>query len=421
MAKPKPVFIEVKCPKCGKQFNSEEEMLKHYENCTEVKRTRHFSKKKALGAIIIAVLVLSIGAGISTLDLKSDINPAKDYAKLKGISLDVSTLNQTWSEDDGVKEKAIIDYASQLNSANQDTFLSSLLSSNSTIAQYYQVQFLSSLPLEKQLQIIDEGKAGNFDFDGDGMNNYFEKEIAHQSYDVFNGRYAIIVYTININWTSSAENVASLLIEEEKFDSNNVIKLVGNDATKTNFIQAISSISQKAVRNDLVYVSLSGHSNREIFGFNDGKGDANSGKNPVMTYSEIDNVIDTITYGKMLITISGCGNDAPLPPLSTGHSQRVVSDVSQGWISGISNRFQRIGTQPVGDRKGTFPVAKMYDLNGNGYVSFDEIFKTCDKDQTECAPDFLQMSDKDGIAPNLYFGDFNVNDQPDYNRNNFFP
>jgi hypothetical protein len=60
MSKLKHDFIEVKCPKCGKQFNSEEEMLKHYDNeCTGVKQKRHFSQKKALTVALLFILALS--------------------------------------------------------------------------------------------------------------------------------------------------------------------------------------------------------------------------------------------------------------------------------------------------------------------------------------------------------------------------
>jgi hypothetical protein len=53
--------LEVKCSKYGKLFNSEAEMLKHYDNeCTEVRKRRHFSRKKALAVGIIAILALSI-------------------------------------------------------------------------------------------------------------------------------------------------------------------------------------------------------------------------------------------------------------------------------------------------------------------------------------------------------------------------
>jgi phage FluMu protein Com len=56
-----PAHLEVKCPKCGKQFNSEEEMLEHHEECTGAKQKRHVSKKKAvLSVAIISILILSL-------------------------------------------------------------------------------------------------------------------------------------------------------------------------------------------------------------------------------------------------------------------------------------------------------------------------------------------------------------------------
>ena len=60
--KSKHAFIEVKCPDCRKQFNSEEEMLKHYDEQHDVKEGephKKMSHKKVLLTVaIIAILII---------------------------------------------------------------------------------------------------------------------------------------------------------------------------------------------------------------------------------------------------------------------------------------------------------------------------------------------------------------------------
>ena len=145
---------------------------------------------------------------------------------------------------------------------------------------------------------------------------------------------------------------------------------------------------------------MDGDSNAQVFGFNDGKGDHNSGKNPVMSYIDLDNVIDSISAGRMLITISGCGGTAPLEPLSNGHSQRIVSDIESHWLYNISEVYPKLDHAPK---------SGIFDLDRNGFVSLDEIVKTVPKYAT--VNPSAHISDKDGIATTFYLGDFKVNDQ----------
>jgi hypothetical protein len=58
-----------------------------------------------------------------------------------------------------------------------------------------QIKFLASFPKEELLKLIGNGSFVNTDMDGDGMNNYFEKEIAGLPWNVYNGRYILLLCT----------------------------------------------------------------------------------------------------------------------------------------------------------------------------------------------------------------------------------
>jgi hypothetical protein len=419
MPKSKPAFIEVKCPKCGKQFNSEEKMLEHHENCTAVKHTWNSSKKKVIGATVIAILVLSMGAGIFALDFVVNKNPAHDYALSKGISHNVSTLNQTWAKDDGVKEKAIIDYASQLDSTYRETFLNSLLSSTDIIAQYHQVQFLSSLNLDKQLQIIDEGKAGNFDLDDDGMNNYFEQNVAILPYYVYNGRYALLVDTADpatqlvnvpgsyVSGMGSMDLMYQFLTNEQKFDASNIVKLRYMNATLDNFKQALVNISKQATNQDIVFVAMSSHGGQYSIGFYGGG----------TTYKEIDAYLDQINSKATVITVFACSAETGLAALEDGPSPRIFMTISQGWFFGTSPNF--VNSCSALPEQYNIPKNQTgYDSNQNGWVSIKETWEANMNSQSESFAIYgaseeqkWVMSDTSNISANIYLGDFEVSDK----------
>ena len=206
-------------------------------------------KNVFLAAVLIVIIAVGLAGGMFVLKSgnKIALGPAEEYARQKSLSTDtnLSSLDESWSSDNGTKEKAILDYDSTLNGTYQQEFLKDILTANDTTAEYNQVQFLSSLSAVDQFKIINGRNSANFDFNGDGMNNYFEYNIADLPYaDHPTVRYAIVVDTHNEQ--TSGDNLANFLIKQEKFEPNNVIKLVGNDATKENFVQAVSNISLKA-------------------------------------------------------------------------------------------------------------------------------------------------------------------------------
>jgi uncharacterized C2H2 Zn-finger protein len=306
-----PAKIEVKCPKCGKLFQSEEEMLEHYDSehgdMEEPRRGRHRSKKKMLALAFAAVFVLILVG---------------------------------------------------------------------SVVYVYAVPLMASRPSDNTIP----------DRDHDGMSDQFELAVGMNP-DVYNARYAIVVNTKEGSW--SGDDLASFLINQEKFEPEHVIKLIEGNATKANFMDAVSKVSREAGGNDTVIISFEVDSSDSGVGLRDS----------FMSYKEMDKTIDAINPGRMLITVSGCGNEAPIAPLSAGHTQRVVSDMPSHWHYAFSKSYLNIDH---------FPSTATFDLDGNGYISFSEQLETCAKYQTG-APS-VNMSDKDGIASSLYLGDFSVSD-----------
>ncbi|MCW4010040.1 MAG: hypothetical protein NWF05_05415 [Candidatus Bathyarchaeota archaeon] len=324
--------------------------------------------------------------------------PVFDYATQKGITSEV-VKHLSPLDADGVMdgdEKAFVDYLSTVTPSLQYKVVEDFLAEG-TIShnEGHHVCFLESLPQAEQEQIIKDGNSANLDIDGDGMDSYFEHFVNKTPYNVYNGRYALVLETTP--GRGAGDTLASFLVDEQKFEPGNVIKLCGNNATKDNFIQAIEEVSQKATENDMVYISFDGHGGRGAFCFNDGEGN-NQGisRDNGLLWTEINDYLEPLNKaGKMLITTFSCAGDAPVSALSG--PRRVVSDIPQYWVNNSAGLYEKVDKTPE---------AKLFDLDGNGYVSINELFKTSNKYSVD--PDQFSIADKSGIAPDLYLGDFEV-------------
>lgn len=356
-------------------------------------------------ALIIAFIVVgSVAFSIAAFALNSNLvtheenSPATEYARQvgldEGIVEKIKILDEIKAEinADGnlsENERMFIDFVSGFNQTLQNSVVDGFLSDGFvTSDDALQIEFLKAMPYVQQVNSIVNGSFTDTDWDKDRMNNRFE-QIVGMPWDVYNGRYALVVNS-HPNQTSG-DVLADFYIKEHGFDPDNVIKLVGNNATKDKFIQATAELSHRVGKNDFVFISYDGHDKEGSFCFSD----------YIMSHEDIDKAIDAIPAGKMVITTSSCAGDAPLAVLSAGHSQRVVADIPHCWIYGSSDAYPKLDHAPA---------AKVYDLDGNGYISFDEIFKTTVKYQTMARSDLLKMSDISNIASDLYFSDLEVQD-----------
>jgi len=173
--------------------------------------------------------------------------------------------------------RTFIDYLSGFDQDLQLKLVNSFMpDGNISSDEANQIKFLSGFSHQDQVQMIDNSSFANFDWDGDGMCNYFEQAVNHSPYDVYNGRYALLIDTATPAdlplEQSDADCMYNFLVVNEKVPSQNVIKLTGPFATITNFKSAVLNLSEKVSKNDFVYIALSGHGNFDDFGFNDGNG-----------------------------------------------------------------------------------------------------------------------------------------------------
>ena len=100
------------------------------------------------------------------------------------------------------------------------------------------------------------------DSDGDGFSDQFEEDIAGYALNVSNDRY--FIYCEYLPETERENNIVfsltwHLLVEGNGVPSQNIIRLAGENATRSNFQSAIEEIAAKADENDTAYISLLGH------------------------------------------------------------------------------------------------------------------------------------------------------------------
>jgi hypothetical protein len=267
-----------------------------------------------------------------------------------------------------------------------------------------QLRFLGSIPLADRASILKSGNATNFDLDKDNMSNYYEL-VAGLPWNVYNGRYAILVET-NPNLMSRVNKMYDFLTNEEKFLNQNVTKLSSTQATIDYFKNACSDVQKKATKNDIVFISLDGDGNNGVFAFNDGKGDYNSGHCPKMTYVDINKCIDFKSRDTIVCTYA-CADNTALGPLMNGASSRAVINMSADWIFSASPKY----TNGVwGKQFSPIPLSD-YDINGDGFVSLRDSYDTMIKSLNKLHPELAigyGIADPDRITDRLSLGDFQL-------------
>lgn len=338
-------------------------------------------------ALIIAFVVIAATA----------TSLAANYVLNNGSDSNNSVNQDT--EKPNSYEKVVTDYATGFNQTLQQRVIDGFKSKgNITSEDARQIEFLKALPYAEQVISIVNGSFTDTDWDKDRMNNRFEQTFG-MPWDVYNGRYALLVRTDNI--TRPVDDMGSFLINEQKFLPQNVMKLTYTNATAENFKQAISDLSHKVNGNDIVYVGLMGHGGHGTFGFNDGKGnDQPENLKDIMYYKDMDKILDTIKPKEMLITIFACYSETALEPLKEGPSPRVFADICPHWFYNTSENYPNFAGAPE---------PKVFDTNGDRFVSIDESLKIAAEYQRESGKG-VNVADKDNIASKLYLGDFKIQD-----------
>ena len=280
-------------------------------------------------------------------------------------------------------------------------------------AEAHQMDFLDTFSEAEQIEFVENGKFANCDWDGDNMNNYFEKEIAHLPYEVHNGRYAILVDTFD-TYEFYGWEMYEFLIKEQNILPLNIYNLIYTNATITNFEQATEELAQKVNRNDLLLVILDGHGSSGSICFNDGYGN-NQNATAGMLYKEIDTYLDRINSYATIIAPSTCYAKSSFEPLKEGPSPRIVVTLHRDWLFSPSIKYTN-GQIEAMPKQYDYIAPKDYDIDGNGYVSIKESFETMMSAMKRYffihpeGANVYGIMDPNNIASSLYLGDFEIQD-----------
>jgi hypothetical protein len=233
--------------------------------------------------------------------------------------------------------------------------------------------------------------------DGDGMNNYFEKEIAGLPWNIYNGRYILLLHTLPEGGEDIRE-IRKFFITHYKCLPQNVVELIESNATFTNFVRTISDWEHKVTKNDIIFISLQGHGNVGIFGFND----------RVVKYEEINEHLNKLQPMKFLINIGACYAESALPILKNGPSPRaIVTPLTMFY-------FAQLVPTPLLGRVHYAPEPEGFDLDKNGYVSVAEIIDVQNNIyKTKHYGNNASAEDPYNLLPKFYLGDLRVREDED--------
>jgi len=257
-----------------------------------------------------------------------------------------------------------------------------------------QIKFLTSFLKEELLKLIENGSFVNTDMDGDGMSNYFEKEIAGLPWNVYNGRYILLLATAR----ERVEGLRKFFITHYKCLPQNVVELIDSNATFTNFAKTISDWGHKVTKNDIVFIDLKGHGNVGIFLFSNG----------IVKYEEINEHLNKLRPMKLLIDVDACYGESSFPILKNAPSPRVI-------ISGFTTvYFTQLVPTPLLGRIHYAPEPEGFDLDKNSYVSVAEIIDI--QNYIYKTKNYLSdvlVEDPYNLLPKFYLGDLRVREDED--------
>ena len=197
------------------------------------------------------------------------------------------------------------------------------------------------------------------DSDGDGMNDWFEENVAGYDSTIPNDRYVIIYFCFVHDPGFSgtiADGYYDFFVGEGKVPPENIVLLKKEEANAVNLKKALEEIAKKSDKNDIVFLYLVGHG-------------ASDGIEMNVEYVILDEWLDQIEAKVVIVQIMACGCEAALPILKEGSCPRIVFVYSAGeFIGGL-------GKDPE-----YFTTADTKYGNGNGYVSIGEIANWLDND-----------------------------------------
>ena len=221
--------------------------------------------------------------------------------------------------------------------------------------KYKQIEFLKSLPREKQIEIIKEGKVDDFDLDNDGLSNYLEGVVGKGLFDPFepNKRYVLFLDTVDDEkrkafWPERMVPMFYSWVERNGIPKENVYVVAGralsnNGEENWNEIlkEKVEKIAEKSTDNDFVYLILLGHGE---------KGEMYSKPEP-LKYETLDKWFDEIDAKVMTVIVTSCFSGSSIPYLE--EKNRIVitstSDDSFSITPFLDNLFEPRTEKPRGN------------------------------------------------------------------------
>ena len=255
------------------------------------------------------------------------------------------------------------------------------------------------------------------DTDGDGMNDWFESNIAGTDPDVYNQRFVIYAGVASSNGnrlcdtaTNScvivpdaddkvAADLREFFVEKESIPEDNVNLMIWTEATENNFVAAVDEVSAKSDSESLVYVFLHSHGSDNsiptMWFYKENGLEFGSEWGEEVSYSEVGALLNGINCKQMFVCVFSCAYEDAIEPLSQGSvSPRVVA------YDGPAQVLQSLGYQ------GMAP----HDGNQDGFVSVAEALSP-PENIVGTAPHHASHSDPFNIANSFYFGDYTYFDQ----------
>lgn len=208
------------------------------------------------------------------------------------------------------------------------------------------------------------------------------------------------------------------MVDENKVPPQNIIRLTGEKATRSNFQKAIEEIAEKADENDIVYVRLVGHG---------GMNSVACCNDSTILHSEIDKWLDEINAKVVIVQVNACQSEWASETLKEGPCPRIVLT---GGFSGegfynkeTTDKYPWLPTYDDYGWDNPDPAISHYDIffgfadrlggNGDGYVSVGEFIKLLKEDvenrwktevwkNTSGYPWWDAARDEYGIADRIY-------------------
>ncbi len=261
----------------------------------------------------------------------------------------------------------------------------------------------------------------SIDSDNDGFSNKFEEQMELYDLDVPNDRY--LLFCEYLPETEKELNIRfdlayRILTEENGVLAQNITRLTGEKATRSNLQNAIEQIAEKADENDVVYMEFIGHGSCSAVACCSDNG---------ISYSVLDEWLDEIEAKVVIVEISACKSECAASILEEGSCPRVV--LTGGFsMEGFYNKetadkYPQLPTYADYGYDNPDLALDYYDMffgfadkmtgNGDGYVSIGEFVdllkedvenrsKTEEWKNTTGYPWWDTARDEYGIADEIY-------------------